>query len=39
MDTVQDLKPATARKVFLGQMGFLAVMLSLIAVSNVFWAA
>lgn len=38
MDTVQDLKPATARKVFLGQMGFLAVMLSLIAVSNVFTA-
>ncbi|HEX8757070.1 MAG TPA: LytTR family DNA-binding domain-containing protein [Steroidobacteraceae bacterium] len=38
MDTVQELKPATARKVFLGQMGFLAVMLSLIAVSNVFTA-
>ncbi|MGH8169702.1 MAG: LytTR family DNA-binding domain-containing protein [Steroidobacteraceae bacterium] len=38
MDTVQDLKPATARKVFLGQMGFLAVMLSLIAASNVFTA-
>ena len=38
MDTVQDLKPATARKVFLGQMAFLAVMLSAIAVSNVFTA-
>lgn len=36
MDTVQELQPATARKVFLGQMAFLAVLLSVIAVSNVF---
>ncbi len=38
MDTVQDLKPATARRVFLAQMAFLAVMLSAVAVSNVFTA-
>jgi|SRR5579883_545781 len=36
MDTIQELKPATARRVFLGQMAFLAVMLSVIAISNVF---
>lgn len=38
MDTVQELQPATARKVFFGQMVFLAVLLSAIAVSNVFTA-
>lgn len=36
MHSVQELKPATARKVFLGQMALLAVMLSAIALSNVF---
>ena len=36
MDTVQVLKPATARMVFRGQMAFLAVMLSGIAISNAF---
>lgn len=36
MDTVQVLKPATARMVFRWQMAFLAVLLSAIAVSNVF---
>jgi hypothetical protein len=36
MDTVQDLKPATARMVFRSQMTFLAVLLAVIAVSNVF---
>jgi hypothetical protein len=38
MDTVQVLKPATARMVFRWQMAFLAVLLSVIAVSNVFTA-
>lgn len=38
MDTVQILKPATARMVFRGQMAFLAVLLSAIAISNVFTA-
>jgi hypothetical protein len=38
MDIVQQLKPATARKVFLAQMGFLAVLLSAVAISNVFTA-
>ena len=36
MDIVQQLKPATARKVFLAQMAFLAVLLAAIAISNVF---
>lgn len=36
MDTIQHLEPATARKVFLAQMAFLAVLLSAIAISNVF---
>ena len=36
MDTVQDLKPATARMVFRRQMAFLAVLLAAIAISNVF---
>lgn len=36
MDTVQQLKPDTARRVFRGQMAFLAVMLAAIAISNVF---
>jgi hypothetical protein len=36
MDTVQVLKPATARRVFLGQMAFLAVLLAAVATSNVF---
>jgi hypothetical protein len=36
MDTVPHLKPATARKVFLAQMAFLAVLLLANAVSNVF---
>ncbi len=38
MDTVQVLKPATARMVFRAQTGFFAVLLSAIAVSNVFTA-
>lgn len=38
MDTVQVLNPATARKVFRRQMAFLAVLLSTIAISNVFTA-
>jgi len=38
MDTVQVLKPATARRVFRGQMILLAVLLAAIAVSNVFTA-
>ena len=38
MDTVHDLEPATARRILLGQIGFFAVMLSAIAVSNVFTA-
>lgn len=36
MDTVQVLKPATARKVVRGQMAFLAVLLSAVAISNTF---
>ncbi|MGH3422288.1 MAG: hypothetical protein ACRDOD_22155, partial [Streptosporangiaceae bacterium] len=36
MDTAQDLQPATARRVFRGQMAFLAVLLSAIAITNVF---
>src|ERR1700678_2605812 len=36
MDTVQVLKPATARMVFRWQMAFLAVLLSAIAISDVF---
>ncbi|HEX5460650.1 MAG TPA: LytTR family DNA-binding domain-containing protein [Steroidobacteraceae bacterium] len=36
MDTVPLLEPATARRVFSGQMAFLAVLLSAIAISNVF---
>src|SRR5581483_5765835 len=36
--TVQLLKPATARRVFLWQMAFLAVLLSANAVSNTFTA-
>ena len=36
MESVQHLKPATARRVFLWQMAFLAVLLSANAVSNVF---
>jgi hypothetical protein len=36
MDTVQVLKPATARKVFCWQMAFLAVLLPAIAISDVF---
>ena len=36
MDTAQVLEPATARRVFRGQMAFLAVLLSAIAISNVF---
>ena len=36
MDTVQVLKPATARRVFCAQMAFFAVLLAIIAVSNVF---
>jgi len=38
MDTVQVLRPATARMVFRAQMAFLAVMLSASAISNVFTA-
>ena len=38
MDTAQLLEPATARMVFRAQMGFLAVLLSVFAVSNVFTA-
>ena len=38
MDTVQVLEPTTARRVFLAQMAFLAVMLAAIAISNVFTA-
>lgn len=38
MDTVQVLEPATARRVFRWQMAFFAVLLSSIAVSNVFTA-
>jgi hypothetical protein len=38
MHTVQVLKPATARRIFLWQMAFLAVMLAAVAVSNVFTA-
>jgi hypothetical protein len=38
MNTAQVLEPATARRVFRGQMAFLAVMLSAIAISNVFTA-
>lgn len=38
MDTVQVLKPATARMVSRWQMAFLAVLLSIIAISNVFTA-
>lgn len=38
MDPVQHLKAATARRVFLWQMAFLAVLLSANAVSNVFTA-
>ena len=38
MDTVQVLKPATARRVFRWQMAFLAVLLATIAISNVFTA-
>jgi LytTr DNA-binding domain len=36
MDTVQVLKPATARRVFRWQMAFLAVLLSAVAISDVF---
>lgn len=36
MDTAQVLEPATARRVFRGQMAFLAVLLAAIAISNVF---
>jgi len=36
MDTVQVLKPATARMVFRWQMALLAVLLSVIAVCNAF---
>jgi LytTr DNA-binding domain len=36
MDRVQDLKPATARRMFLRQMAFFAVLLSAVAISNVF---
>ena len=36
MDTIQVLKPATARKVFRWQMAFLAVLLVASATSNVF---
>ena len=36
MDTVQVLKPATARRMFRWQMAFLAVMLAASATSNVF---
>jgi hypothetical protein len=36
MDTVQDLNPATARKVFRWQMAFLAVLLAASATANVF---
>lgn len=38
MDTVQKLEPATARRIFRAQMAFLAVLLSAIAISNVFTA-
>jgi hypothetical protein len=38
MDIVQHLKPATARKVFFAQMAVLAVLLSGVAISNVFTA-
>jgi hypothetical protein len=38
MNIIQQLKPATARQVFLAQMAFLAVLLSAIAISNVFTA-
>ena len=38
MDTVQLLKPATARRVFRGQMAFLAVLLAAFAISDVFTA-
>ena len=38
MDTVQTLEPATARRIFRAQMAFFAVMLSAIAISNVFTA-
>jgi hypothetical protein len=36
MDSVQHLEPTTARRVFLWQMAFLAVLLSADAVSNIF---
>ncbi|HEY2036255.1 MAG TPA: LytTR family DNA-binding domain-containing protein [Steroidobacteraceae bacterium] len=38
MNSVHHLKPATARRVFLWQMAFLAVLLAANAVSNVFTA-
>ena len=38
MDTIQVLEPTTARRVFRGQMAFLAVMLAASATSNVFTA-
>lgn len=36
MDTVQVLETATARRIFRGQMAFVAVLLAAIAISNVF---
>ncbi|MGA7538009.1 MAG: LytTR family DNA-binding domain-containing protein [Steroidobacteraceae bacterium] len=36
MDPAQDLKPSTARKIFIWQMAFLAVLLLASATSNVF---
>lgn len=36
MDTVQVLKPATARRAFRWQMAFFAVLLAAVAISNVF---
>jgi hypothetical protein len=36
MDTAQVLEPTTARRVFRGQMAFLAVLLAAVAISNVF---
>jgi len=38
MDTVQILKPATARRIFRRQMVFLAVLIAASATSNVFTA-
>jgi len=35
-DTVQDLKPATARRIFIWQMVFFAVLLTLSAISNTY---